>query len=518
MPADSPRQPTGLAERDAIARALLRDCFNAAVAAAQPARVLAAHLPPPPVGRTVVVGAGKAAGAMAQALEAAWPVDAPLSGCVVTRDGHTPPRPAGLPTPRIEVLEAAHPVPDARSAAAGRRMLELVRGTGPDDLVIALISGGGSALLMTPVPGLDVPALQAMVQALLTSGLPISAMNTVRKHVSLAHGGRLALASGAPVYSLLISDVPGDAPAVIASGPTVADPSTCAQALAVLDAQGHVLPAGVRQALLRGELETPKPCDWPALRPHDRVQLIATPWQSLQAAARLARERGWPVQVLGDALEGEARVLGALQADLALAVLQGRSTLAGQALGVAASAEWPADRPQPCLILSGGEATVRVSRDVPRAQPAVGAAQPSVAQPDVARPAQPDGAHAGAALREVAPMDGARHPPLGGRAGEFCLGVIDRLQHIAAIQDADGGPLPVWALAADTDGIDGSSPSAGAVVTPDSLARAAAVGASLSQALADHDSHGFFGQLGDLVTPGPTHTNVNDFRALLVWP
>jgi hydroxypyruvate reductase len=376
---------------------------------------------------------------------------------------------------RIEILEAAHPVPDARSAAAGQRMLDAVQGLGADDLVIALISGGGSALAMAPVPELAadgdeggaLAGLQAIVTALLHSGAPISAMNTVRKHLSRAHGGRLALACGAaPVLSLLISDVPGDDPAVIASGPTVADPGTGADALAVLDAHSIAVDARLRAALESGALETPKPADF-AARPHDRVALVATPWQSLQAAAQVGRERGWAVHILGDALEGEARALGAMQADLALACLHGRGAFAA-----------------PCLLLSGGEATVRM----------------------------PSNGQAG------------QGEASGGRAGEFGLGVLERLRQVVEMGGMHAPPSMIWCLAADTDGIDGVSAHAGALVAPDSLARAARQaahgerGASLADALARHDSHGFFGWLGDLVSTGPTHTNVNDFRALLVWP
>ncbi len=456
--------------RDADARALLRACFDAAVAAAQPQQVLAAHLPKPPKGRTVVVGAGKAAGAMAHALALAWPRDAALSGCVVTRYGHTPPLPEalqGLPE-RIAILEAAHPVPDAASALAAERMLAAVHGLGADDLVIALISGGASALLTAPAPPVSLADKQAIFAALLASGAAIDEMNTVRKHLSRIKGGRLALACGAaPVLSLVISDVPGDSPAVIASGPTVADDSTCAQALAVLDRLEISIASALRHALQTGALESPKPGDF-AARTHDRVQCIATPWQSLQAAAELARARGWAVHILGDALEGGARALGRTHVDVAKASLLGHNSM-----------------PAPCLLLSGGEATVRMG-------------------------SAPAKLHATVAGDRDA-KDAAQAS--GGRAGEFCLGVVAGME-----PSMDQLPLPIWTLAADTDGIDGSSPHAGAFVTPDALRRAQQLGLSLAQAEQAHDSHGFFGQLGDLLSTGPTHTNVNDFRALLIWP
>ena len=464
--------------RDADARALLRACFDAAVAAAQPQQVLAAHLPPPPKGRTVVVGAGKAAGAMAHALELAWPRDAALSGCVVTRYGHTPPRPEalqGLPE-RIAILEAAHPVPDAASAVAAERMLAAVHGLSEGDLVIALISGGASALLTAPAPPVSLADKQAIFAALLASGAAIDEMNTVRKHLSRIKGGRLALACGAaPVLSLVISDVPGDSPAVIASGPTVADDSTCAQALAVLDRHHIPIASALRHALQTGALESPKPADF-AARTQDRVQLIATPWQSLQAAAELARARGWAVHILGDALEGEARALGRTHLDLAKASLLGHSSM-----------------PAPCLFLSGGEATVRM-------------------QGMHARSTTPANLHTARADAGAADSKGAS-PASGGRSGEFCLGVTAGM----ATSMGDSS-LSIWALAADTDGIDGSSPHAGAFVTPDTLQRAQQLGLSLAETEQAHDSHGFFGQLGDLLSTGPTHTNVNDFRALLVWP
>jgi hydroxypyruvate reductase len=403
-------------------------------------------LPAVPRGRTLVLGAGKAAGAMAHALEALWPADAPLSGMVVTRYHHTPPRPTGLKQ-RIEVLEAAHPVPDDAGLKASERMMALCHGLTADDLVICLVSGGGSALLTLPAEGLTLADKQQINRALLESGANILEMNTVRKHLSRIKGGRLAAACHpAHLVTLTISDVPGDDPAVIASGPTVPDASTCAQAIAILERYRIELPEPVWAALRAGVLETPKPAD-PVFQGHS-VRMLATPQQSLQAAAEMARLAGLNAYVLSDEIEGESREVGKVHAALACAAARG---------------EGPFQKP--CVILSGGETTVTVrpqAADAPRGK--------------------------------------------GGRAGEFCLGLAVGLQ----------GQAGVWGLAADTDGIDGVEDNAGAVVTPDTLARADGLGLKPSVYLDRNDSYRFFEALGSLVVTGPTHTNVNDFRAILV--
>ncbi|AVS98255.1 glycerate kinase [Paracidovorax avenae] len=422
----------------------LRHLYDVAVQAAQPSRRMAAYLPPPPRGRTLVLGAGKAGGAMAHAMEALWPVQAPLSGLVVTRYGHVPPRPDGVPA-RIDIVEAAHPVPDAAGEAAARRMLDLAQGLTADDLVVCLISGGGSALLTLPAEGLALEDKQRINRALLESGAGIADMNCVRKHLSRIKGGRLAAACApARVVTLAISDVPGDDPAVIASGPTVPDDTTCGDALRILHRHRIALPPSLRAALEAGSLETPKPVEGQA----PDVHLIATPRQSLEAAAAAARSAGLAVHILSDEMEGESRDVGAVHAALARSVARRGEPFA-----------------RPCAILSGGETTVTVRE-------------------------RPPGAPRGR----------------GGRAGEFCLGLARALQ----------GQEGVWALAADTDGIDGVEDNAGAFVAPDTLARAARAGLRVDDHLARNDAYGFFAALGDLVVTGPTHTNVNDFRALLV--
>ncbi|EHL22518.1 hydroxypyruvate reductase [Acidovorax sp. NO-1] len=428
----------------------LQHLYRVAVRRALPLHNTAAFLPAPPTpdsgGRTLVLGAGKAGGAMAHAVEALWPADAPLSGLVVTRYHHTPPRPEGL-VQRIEVVEAAHPVPDAAGLAAAQRMLAHTQGLTENDLVLCLISGGGSALLTLPADGLTLEEKQRINQALLASGAAIDEMNCVRKHLSRIKGGRLAAACApARVVTLTISDVPGDDPSVIASGPTVPDATTCSDALAILDRYRIEVPAAVRSALEAGTLETPKPGD--AVFAGHAVHLIATPRQALEAAAEAARAAGVQAHILSDAMEGESREVGKVHAALARAVAQHGQPFA-----------------RPCVILSGGETTVTV-----RPQP----------------PGTPRGR--------------------GGRAGEFCLGLAQALQ----------GQPGVWALAADTDGIDGVENNAGARVAPDTLARAEAAGLRIAAHLDRNDAYGFFDALGDLVVTGPTHTNVNDFRAILV--
>ncbi|MDB5894944.1 MAG: glycerate kinase [Rhodoferax sp.] len=426
--------------------AFLEHLFNAAVNRALPLRSMAAFLPAPPKGRTIVLGAGKAGGSMAQAVEALWPAEAPLEGLVVTRYHHIPPRPDGLPH-RIELVEAAHPVPDEAGLAAAQRMLAMTQGLTADDLVLCLISGGGSALLTLPADGLTLGDKQRVNKALLHSGANIAEMNCVRKHLSRIKGGRLATACApAKVVTLTISDVPGDDPSIIASGPTVPDATTCADALAILQRYGIDVPAALAEALRLGTLETPKPGD-AAFAGHE-VHLIATPQQSLEAAAEVARAAGLRVHILSDKMEGESREVGKVHAALARAVAH-----RGQ----------PFERP--CVILSGGETTVTIR---PQA------------------PGTPRGR--------------------GGRAGEFCLGLAQALQ----------GQAGVYALAADTDGIDGVEDNAGARVTPDTLLRAAARGLKIDAHLDRNDAYGYFDGIGDLVVSGPTHTNVNDFRAMLI--
>ncbi len=415
------------------ARALLRAMFEAAVAAAQPANVVPPFLPEPPRGRTIVLGAGKAAAAMARVVEAHWP--GPLEGLVVTRYGH------GEPCSRIEVVEAGHPAPDAAGGDAARRMLALAHGLGPDDLALCLVSGGGSALLPLPLPPVTLAELQALTAALLRSGAAIGEINIVRRHLSAIQGGRLAAACHpARVVSLLLSDVPGDDPVDIASGPTVPDPTRCEDAAAIL-ARYAITPApAIAHLLASGAGESVKPGD-PRLAGIE-THMVATPHASLQAAAAIGRAAGYPVHILGDAIEGEASAVG--------------RAFGGIALHVARRAEPFAP---PCILLSGGETSVTV-----------------------------------------------RGQGRGGRNVEFLLALALAL---------DGEP-GIHALAADTDGVDGVEEIAGAWIAPDSLARARAKGLVPHDALADNDGHGLFEALGDSLVTGPTRTNVNDFRAILI--
>jgi hydroxypyruvate reductase len=414
-------------------RLLLRSMFDAAVAAAQPALCLPAHLPAAPKGRLVVIGAGKASAAMARAVEDHW--QGPLSGLVVTRYGYA------VPCRRIEIVEAAHPVPDAAGEAAAQRLLDLVRSLTADDLVLCLISGGGSSLLPMALPGLTLADKQALNRALLASGASISEMNCVRRHLSAIKGGRLAAACHpARVVNLLLSDVPGDDPIDIASGPTVADPTTCADALAILRRYGIQAPARVWELLENGEGESIKPGD-PRLPPIE-TRFIATPQMALEAAAQVARQAGLMPCILGDSLEGEARDVG--------------KVLAGIARQVATHGQPFAT---PCVLLTGGETTVTL-----------------------------------------------RGQGRGGRNVECLLSMAVAL---------DGLP-GVHALAADTDGVDGAEEIAGAICTPDTLKRAWAQGINPRASLDDNDGHGFFQALGDAVITGPTLTNVNDFRAIVI--
>ena len=433
-------------------RRFLRALYDRAVQQALPQHNLAAWLPLPPSaasgGRTVVVGAGKAGGAMAAGFDALWPAAAPLSGLVITRYHHVPPAYLARPG-RIEVVEASHPVPDAAGRAAAARITELVRDLTADDLVVALVSGGASALLSLPAAGLTLEDKQAVNRALLASGAAIDEMNCVRKHLSAIKGGRLAaMCAPARVVTLLISDVPGDEPAIIGSGPTVPDPTTCTDALAICRRHGIALPPAALAGLEGGAFETPKP-GAPVFAGHE-VHMTATPQQSLEAAAALARAAGIEAHVLSDEIEGESREVGKVHAALARAVARrGAPAVAVATLGgriAASSGSAPFGRP--CVLLSGGETTVTV-----RARP----------------PGQPAGR--------------------GGRAGEFLLGCAIALQ-------GQGG---VHALAADTDGIDGIEANAGAIVTPDTLARAAAQGLKPAEFLDRNDAYSFFAALGDLV-------------------
>lgn len=410
----------------------LRRLFDAAVASAMPQR-LADHLPPPPKGRVVVVGAGKAAAAMARELERVWPGE--MSGVVATRYGHV------APTERITVLEASHPIPDAAGCVAAERILRAVQGLSEDDLVICLLSGGGSALLTLPASGVSLEDKQEVSRQLLACGAGIDEMNAVRKHLSAIKGGRLALACApAKLVTLAISDVVGDDPAVIASGPTVADPSTYADARAVIAKYGLALPPALTALLEAEPDETPKPGD--ARLAHAEYRLIATPQLALQAAAEEAKRMGVNVLLLGDSIEGEAREAAKVHAGIARQIAAHGAPVA-----------------RPALILSGGETTVTL-----------------------------------------------KGRGRGGRNSEFLLSLAIALSGLPG----------VYALAADTDGIDGSEDNAGALMAPDTLARAAALGVDAGARLADNDGYGFFAALGDLLITGPTHTNVNDFRAILL--
>ncbi|WP_035625862.1 glycerate kinase [Herminiimonas sp. CN] len=421
-------------------RQLLTDSFHAAVAAADPLGIVAGFLPPLPSGRTLVVGAGKAAASMARAVELAWPAAAPLAGVVVTRYAH------GMPAGRIRVIEAGHPVPDAAGECAAAEILAQVRALTPADRLIALISGGGSSLLSLPVAAVPMADLKAVTRALLRSGAPIAAMNVVRKHLSQIQGGRLAAACRAPVTALIISDVTGDDPSAIASGPTCCDASTYQDALDILGRHAVSAPASVLahlQAGARGAVaETPKPGS--AVLAHVCNTVIATAHQSLQAAAGFFRERGIAPVVLGDTVTGEASEVAKVYAALVREIRDHQQPF----------------RP-PVALISGGECTVTMGGN-----------------------------------------EGGR----GGRCAEFLLSLALEL---------DGMP-DVYALAADTDGIDGSEDNAGAVLTPDTPARAAALGISAAAMLAAHDSYGYFSGLGDLVVTGPTRTNVNDYRVILI--
>ena len=436
-------------------RGFLLALFDAAVAQAVPGFGMAAFLPAPPKGRTLVLGAGKAGGSMAAAVDALWPKNAPMSGLVVTRYDYVPPAYQALQQQgagRIEVVEAAHPVPDEAGRRAAQRIADLTQGLTPDDLVLCLMSGGASSLLAMPAEGITLEQKRAVNQALLKSGAAIDEMNCVRKHLSAIKGGRLAaMCAPARVVTLLISDVPGDAPEVIGSGPTVPDSTTCADALRILARYAISVPSAARAGLESAAFETPKPGD--AVFAGHEVHLIATPRQSLEAAAALARTAGIGVHVLSDEMEGESREVGKVQAALARYVARHGQPFA-----------------KPCVILSGGETTVTVKG------------------------------------KDDASRGPGASPGRGGRATEFLLGCAIALQ----------GEPGVHVLAADTDGIDGVEDNAGAIVAPDTLARATAAGLKPAEFLDRNDAYNFFAPLGDLVVPGPTFTNVNDFRALLI--
>lgn len=422
---------------DSRVRVFLREMFDAAVASASPFEVLARFLPEKPEGRCIVVGAGKAAASMAAALEAAWP-DVPLEGVVVTRDGHA------MPTRSIRVLEASHPVPDERSEQAARDILNTVKGLGADDLVIALISGGGSALLALPAEGISLDEKKQIARTLLHSGATITEMNTVRRHLSAIKGGRLAQAAyPARVATLVISDVPGDDPAVIASGPTVQDETTAEDALRIIRKYDITLPPAA-QALLQREAGADRQAP-PPVAEANSLTMIATPFFALEAAADVARRAGVTPIILGDALEGESSSAGILFSGMARSIRQHGQPVAA-----------------PAVLLSGGETTVTIRS--------------------------------------------GEKPGKGGRNTEFLL---------ACAQSLAGEP-GIWALAGDSDGIDGTEDAAGALIGPHTLARGTAMGLSAEDFLKRHDSYSYFKELDDLVMTGPTLTNVNDIRLVLV--
>ena len=417
---------------------LLIQSFQAAVAAADPLKILPGHLPRPPSGRTLVTGAGKAAASMALAVEQHWPRDAALEGLVITRYTH------GLPTRRVEVIEAGHPVPDEAGEFAAKRILERTRSLAPSDLLLALISGGGSALLSLPVESVGMAALKATTRELLRSGAPIQDINTVRKHLSAIQGGRLAAACKAPVLALIISDVTGDDPTHIASGPCAPDPTTYRDALEVLHRYGVSAPPAVREHLERGAggevPETPKPGDRIFARVENRV--IATARQALRAAQEFLHAHGIRTMNLGDSVTGEASEVAKVYAALARQIAQHAEPM----------------KP-PVALISGGECTVTV-----------------------------------------------RGNGRGGRCTEFLLSLAVEL----------AGAPNIYAIACDTDGIDGSEDNAGAVLLPDSLVRGTRLGLDPRKLLANNDAYGFFSRVEDLVVTGPTRTNVNDFRAILI--
>jgi len=419
-------------------RELLLGSFNAAVAAADPLAIVPPHLPKPPKGRTLVVGAGKAAASMALAVEQHWPAAAPLDGTVITRYAH------GLLTNRITVIEAGHPVPDEAGAAAAKRILDSARRLSRDDLLLALVSGGGSSLLSLPAETITMSDLKAVTKELLRCGATIQEINTVRKHLSAIQGGRLAAACKAKILALVVSDVTGDNPTHVASGPCAPDPTTYQDALDILERYGCKIPKAVQETLargIRGELtETPKPCDKVFAKTENRV--IATAHRSLQAAAKFFEANAVRAAILGDSVTGEAREVAKAYAALAREVK-------------AHGEPWQ----PPVALISGGECTVTV-----------------------------------------------RGNGRGGRCAEFLLSLVNELQ------GADG----IHALACDTDGIDGTENNAGAIATPDSSARAAILGLRADQLLANNDGYGYFSALGDLVVTGPTRTNVNDYRVILV--